>query len=243
MATREAPVRTTAKERERRRRRRTSKLFAHDRALGVRYVGGVDEAGRGCLAGPLVAAAVCLDLEKLTGGPRRALSGLDDSKALTPARRAELYEAILVHARQVVVVSASCRTIDAEGLHRTNLSLLARGLARLDPAPDVCLVDGFRLGPAAPEHRAIVDGDATSAAIAAASVIAKVTRDRLMAGPVAQAHPGFGFERHLGYATAAHREAIRALGPSTQHRMSFNSAAYGGDPLALPGQESLFPDA
>lgn len=188
---------------------------------------GADEAGRGCLAGPLVVAAVCLDLESLRGSARRSLTDLDDSKALTPAVRERVADAILRHADRVVVVSASCRTIDREGLHRTNLSLLARALTLLGPLPEMCLVDGFRLGEAAPPHRAVVGGDARSACIAAASVVAKVTRDRLMSGPAASTHPGFGFEKHMGYATPAHRAAVVQMGPSSLHRMSFQSSAYG----------------
>ncbi len=123
---------------------------------------------------------------------------------------------------------ASPATIDRDGLHRTNLRLLARALAAIDPCPSMCLVDGFRLGQAAPEHRAVVGGDRTSACIAAASVIAKVTRDRLMRGPLARAYPGFGFERHMGYATPDHHAALAAEGMSPVHRRSFRSAAYPG---------------
>lgn len=213
-----APVRQTAS--------RAQRLFAHDRRLGCRRVAGADEAGRGCLAGPLVVAAVCLDLDALRGRARRALSDLDDSKALAPGVRQRVADAILQHADSVVVLSATCRTIDREGLHRTNLNLLGRALTLLGPGPDLCLVDGFALGAEAPPHRAIVGGDARSACIAAASVVAKVTRDRLMSGPAAAAHPGFGFERHMGYATAVHRAAVRDMGPSALHRMSFRSSAY-----------------
>ena len=107
------------------------------------------------------------------------------------------------------MLSASPATIDRDGLHRTNLRLLARALAAIQPCPDVCLVDGFRLGDAAPEHRRVVGGDHLSASIAAASVIAKTVRDRLMAGPVAEAYPAFGFASHVGYATIDHRSALR----------------------------------
>jgi ribonuclease HII len=167
-----------------------------------------------------------LDLDSLKGKARRSLTDLDDSKALAPEVRQRVAEAILQYADGVVVVSASCRTIDREGLHRTNLALLARALTLLGDTPDLHLVDGFRLGQAAPPHRAIVGGDAKSACIAAASVVAKVTRDRLMAGPAAAAHPGFGFEKHVGYSTPDHRAAVVEMGPSALHRMSFQSAAY-----------------
>ena len=206
--------------------RRAARLFAHDRAFGEARVAGADEAGRGCLAGPLVVAAVCLDLRGIGRRARLALSDLDDSKRLAPDVRARVAEAILRAADQVVVQVASPATIDRDGLHRTNLRLLARALAALDPCPAVCLVDGFRLGPAAPPHRALVGGDGRSACIAAASVIAKTTRDRLMAGPMARAYPTFGFESHVGYATPGHHAALATEGLSPLHRRSFQSAAY-----------------
>ncbi len=206
--------------------RPAARLFAHDRALGADRVAGVDEAGRGCLAGPLVVSAVCLDLGALTEAGRRALGDLDDSKRLRPQVRARVADAILQHADQVVVLCASPATIDRDGLHRTNLSLLARALAAIDPCADVCLVDGFALGAPAPEHRAVVGGDHLSAAIAAASVIAKTVRDRLMAGPVENAYPAFGFARHVGYATLDHRTALRSEGLTPLHRRSFRSVAY-----------------
>jgi ribonuclease HII len=203
-----------------------ARLFAHDRAFGAARVGGADEAGRGCLAGPLVVAAVCIDVRNIGRRARLALSDLDDSKRLAPAVRERLAGVILRAAEQVVVQVASPATIDRDGLHRTNLRLLAKALAALDPCPDVCLVDGFRLGPAAPEHRAVVGGDRRSACIAAASVIAKTARDRLMAGPIARAYPDFGFDRHVGYATPDHHAALAAAGLSPLHRRSFQSVAY-----------------
>ena len=207
-------------------RRPAARLFAHDRAFGAPRVAGADEAGRGCLAGPLVVAAVCLDLERLTPRGRRSLSDLDDSKRLAPGVRARVAEAIMRQAEQVVVLVASPRTIDRDGLHRTNLRLLAEALAAIEPCPQVCLVDGFRLGPRAPAHRAVVGGDHRSASIAAASVIAKTARDRLMAGPVAAAYPRFGFDQHVGYATPEHHAALRSEGLSPLHRRSFQSMAY-----------------
>jgi len=206
-------------------RRPSTALFAFDRRTGATVVAGADEAGRGSLAGPLVAAAVVLDLRSIGRRARRDLAELDDSKRLTPQAREALAAAILVHARQVTVLAASAGTVDRDGLHRTNLRLLGRVLHALDPMPDLCLVDGFRLGDA-PPHRAIVDGDATSAAVAAASVIAKTTRDRLMAGPVADAYPAFGFQHHVGYATPEHHRALRDEGLCPLHRRSFRSVAY-----------------
>jgi ribonuclease HII len=208
--------------------RPSARLFAHDRSLGSRRVAGADEAGRGCLAGPLVVAAVCLDLEALGGRGRRALGDLDDSKRLAGPVRERVAAAVMRHAEQVVVLVAGPATIDRDGLHRTNLRLLREALARLAPCPAVCLVDGFRLGPAAPPHRAVVGGDHLSASIAAASVVAKTTRDRLMAGPVDRAYPGFGFASHVGYATPDHHAALRLEGLSPLHRRSFQSSAYPG---------------
>jgi ribonuclease HII len=173
-----------------------------------------------------VVAAVCIDLEGLSVRGRRALGDLDDSKRLTPDVRERVAEAIMRHAEQVVVLVAGHETVDRDGLHKTNLRLLGRALAMLRPCPAICLVDGFRLGPAAPPHRAVVGGDHRSASIAAASVIAKTARDRLMAGPMAEAHPGFGFDRHVGYATPDHHAVLRIRGLSPIHRRSFNSAAY-----------------
>ena len=205
---------------------RGSRLFRFDRSLGARVVAGADEAGRGCLAGPLVAAAVAFDLAVLDLDARRDLAELDDSKRLSPAAREELASAVMRHARQVVVMSACAPTLDRDGLHRSNLRSLAVCLDKIDPRADVCIVDGFRLPPPAPPHRAVVDGDARSAAVAAASVIAKTTRDRLMAGPVCDAWPGFGFDRHVGYSTRQHQEALRSSGLTPIHRRSFRSVAY-----------------
>ncbi len=214
--------------------RPSARLFAHDRALGVPRVAGVDEAGRGCLAGPLVVAAVCLDLSRLTPAGRRALGDLDDSKRIPHDVRERVAAAVMRHAEQVVVAVASPSTIDRDGLHFTNLRLMRETLARLAPCPHVYLVDGFRLGPAAVEHRAVVGGDRRSASIAAASVIAKTTRDRLMAGPVAEAYPGFGFDEHVGYATPEHHEVLRTNGLSPIHRRSFNSVAYPDGAYVMP---------
>ncbi len=191
---------------------------------------GVDEAGRGCLAGPLVAVAVCWDLGAISLRERRALSDLDDSKRVAPAARARLHDVIVGVARQIVVAVAAPGTIDRDGLHVTNLRLLREALAGLTVLPEVALVDGFSLGPTAPSHRRLVGGDRRSAAVAAASIVAKTTRDRLMSGPAAEAYPGFGFERHVGYATAEHRSAIAEAGPSPMHRLSFRSAAYADLP-------------
>ena len=192
---------------------------------GRASVAGADEAGRGCLAGPLVAAAVCFDYAAMDTADLAALDRLDDSKKLPKVRRAALYGEILRRASQVVIVCCSAGTIDRDGLHRCNLGALARALEGIAPAPSLSLVDGFSLPGCARAHRAIVGGDGRSAAIAAASVVAKVTRDRLM-GRLHLSHPQYGFDRHVGYATVAHREAIAAHGACELHRLSFASAAY-----------------
>jgi len=210
----------------RRRLARSRRLFAFDRGLQSRYVAGTDEAGRGCLAGPLVAAAVLIDYERLSNSDRRALSGLYDSKQMTETHRLEMYPCVLRAAERVSVVVRSAPGIDRRGLHVTNIEALSLALERLAPADDaICLVDGFRLPRCAVAHRSVIQGDGTSAAIAAASVIAKVTRDRYMR-EVAALHPGWGFEEHVGYSTPEHRQAIEELGISPLHRRSFQSVAY-----------------
>jgi ribonuclease HII len=208
-------------------RRRSSgrRLLRFDRGLGVRFVAGADEAGRGSLAGPLVAAAVLLDLQTL--GPRqaRALSALNDSKQHDPETRAALYPVILRTASKVAVVSRCVRGIDSRGLHKTNLAALRDALAAVARPGCLCLVDGFAVPAFGHEQRAIVDGDATSAAIAAASIVAKVSRDQFMRR-AAERHPGWDFHLHVGYSTPDHREAIERLGVSPLHRLSFQSVAY-----------------
>jgi ribonuclease HII len=201
------------------------KLFAHDRALGVRYVAGADEAGRGCLAGPLVAAAVLFDHEQIRREDIRALSALNDSKLQTPAIRAELYPVILRVAARVSIVSRCAPGIDARGLHVTNLAALREALCNVASDGVLCLSDGFALGEIGYEHRAVIRGDSTSAAIAAASILAKETRDRYMRR-VDSRNPGFGFAQHVGYASPEHRSAIERLGVTPLHRMSFQSTAY-----------------
>ena len=187
---------------------------------------GADEAGRGCLAGPLVAAGVLFDLERLRPSDVRALSALNDSKQHTPEAREELYPRVLRIATRVHVVSRCARGIDRRGLHRTNLAALRDALRGVAVPGCICLSDGFSLGKDFEwDTRAIVDGDATSAAIAAASIVAKVSRDRFMRR-ADERHPGWGFADHVGYSTPEHREAIQRLGVSPLHRLSFQSLAY-----------------
>jgi ribonuclease HII len=221
-------ARSSARTRRRSRRARSGqRLFAFDRRLGQRFVAGADEAGRGCLAGPLVAAAVMFDYEALTTRELRALRALNDSKQHTFEAREELYPLVLRSAARVHVVSRCVRGIDARGLHKTNLAALRDALRGVTQGAGevLCLVDGFSVADFGRPQRAIVDGDATSAAIAAASIVAKVSRDRFMRQADVR-HPGWGFAEHVGYSTPSHREAIQRDGVSPLHRMSFQSLAY-----------------
>jgi ribonuclease HII len=210
------------------------KLLSFDRRLGARYVAGADEAGRGSLAGPLVVAGVLLDYECLRAHKVRPLATLNDSKQVTPGEREELFRAIVGCATRISVRVIPSGAIDRNGLHKSNLWGLRSVLGELVPhasqSEDVaCLVDGFRLGPLAPAHRAVLDGDTKSAAIAAASIVAKVTRDRVMRRLDAL-YPRYGFSRHVGYITPGHSAAVREHGPSEQHRLSFNALAYAAQP-------------
>ena len=203
------------------------RLLRHDRRLGARYVAGADEAGRGSLAGPLVVAGVLLDYGTLRGHSVRPLACLNDSKQVDPEERERLYRAVLAAATSIAVRVIPSTDIDRSGLHRSNLWGLRTVLAELHPPAEACLVDGFRLGPLAPPHTAVVDGDTKSAAIAAASIIAKVTRDRLMRRLDAL-YPRYGFSSHVGYITPEHTRAVQAHGPCPQHRRSFAARAYIG---------------
>jgi ribonuclease HII len=214
-----------ARKAARRRRSTGSRLFAHDRGLGVRFVAGADEAGRGCLAGPLVAAGVLFDLELLSLSDRRALCALNDSKQHTEEMREELFPRIMRVAARVTVTSRCVRGIDSRGLHVTNLSALSDCLRRVAVPGCICLSDGFGVPATGFEQRAVVGGDRLSAAIAAASVIAKVSRDRFMRR-AAERYPQWEFESHVGYSTPEHRAAIETHGISPLHRLSFQSVAY-----------------
>ena len=186
---------------------------------------GADEAGRGCLAGPLVAAAVLFDLERLTLAERRALARLDDSKEHSEAGREALYPLVVRAAARAAVVTRCVRGIDARGLHVTNLEALRAALCCVARSGTLCLVDGFRVPRLEYEQRAVVGGDSRSAAVAAASVLAKVTRDRYM-HRAEHLHPGWDFAGNVGYSTPEHRAAIAENGISPLHRRSFDSIAY-----------------
>ncbi|MEM9104682.1 MAG: ribonuclease HII [Pseudomonadota bacterium] len=176
-------------------------------------VAGTDEAGRGPLAGPVVAAAVILD-------PRNIPDGLDDSKKLTADQRTVLFEQIMVVAH-VAMASSAASHIDRSDIRKASLDAMMRAVAGLQLRPDFALIDGRDIPPGlCCPARAVVKGDARSLSIAAASIVAKVMRDRMMSRAAGQ-FPAFGFDRHAGYGTAAHRKAIAENGPCPLHRMSF----------------------
>ena len=203
-------------------RRPGRKLLQFDRKLGARFVAGADEAGRGPLAGPLLVAGVLLDYAKLRDHRVRPLACLNDSKKCSESEREELYRAVLGCAERVVVRAVPSSQIDRVGLHRSNLAAMRDILSELSPPAEVCLVDGFRLGPLAPEHRAVVDGDEKSAAIAAASIVAMMRR-------IDALYPAYGFSSHVGYITPSHTAVVRAVGPSEIHRRSWRARAYMTD--------------
>jgi ribonuclease HII len=180
-------------------------------ASGFRRVAGVDEAGRGPLAGPLMAGAVVLS---------HAVPGLDDSKRLTEARREALFAELLAGAHAVGVGVVEAGELDRMGVQRANYTAMARAVAALSPPPDFLLVDGFNLPGVSQPCLRIIKGDQRSLSISAASIIAKVTRDRRMA-ELDREYPGYGFGQHKGYGTAAHLAALARLGPCPEHRRSF----------------------
>ncbi|TMQ56617.1 MAG: ribonuclease HII [Candidatus Eisenbacteria bacterium] len=175
---------------------------------------GVDEAGRGPLAGPVVAAAVVL-------APDRCWEGLDDSKKLAPETREEIFARVMQQARAFSWAVIGPRAIDRSNILRASLEAMRRAIARLRVTPDLVLVDGDRPVPGlACDQRTIVDGDARLLSIAAASVLAKVVRDRIM-GRLDRVWPNYGFARHKGYATPEHLAALASHGPCPLHRYSF----------------------
>jgi ribonuclease HII len=183
---------------------------------GIFPIAGCDEAGRGPLAGPVVAAAVILD-------PQRIPRGLNDSKKLDPEEREALYQKICASA-QVAVAFGSIERIDRDNILRASLWALARAVKALPVAPKLVFVDGNHRIDVACDCEAVVSGDALVNSIAAASIVAKVTRDRLMRR-LGLAHPGYGFERHMGYSVPEHFEALARLGPTIHHRKSFAPVA------------------
>ena len=202
-------------------------MLAHERAAaasGAARIAGVDEAGRGPLAGPVVAAAFSAPLDWLEAESARSLDGLNDSKQLTAARR-EHFFGILTAPSPAPGVGYGIAVVPPDEIDRLNILrathlAMARALSQLSPLPDLALVDGLPVRGLPCPHRAIVSGDASSLLVAAASVLAKVTRDRLMVEADAL-YPGYGFAAHKGYGTRAHLDALARLGPSPIHRRSF----------------------
>ena len=183
----------------------------HD--AGFRIICGVDEAGRGPLAGPVCAAAVIL--------PRGLeIEGLNDSKKLSPKKREELYDIIISEAERCAAAFADVAEIEELNILGATMLAMNRAISALGVEVDLALIDGNRDKGIECPSRAVIKGDAKCASIAAASILAKVTRDRYMLSLAAK-YPGYGFEKHKGYGTAAHYAAIRALGPCPEHRPSF----------------------
>jgi ribonuclease HII len=193
------------------------------RAQGFERIAGVDEVGRGALAGPLVAAAVVLpdDFDR---------TGIRDSKLLTPKQREEQYERITAAGAVTVVRKIAPNVIDIRGLHRSNLALLRRCVRALDPVPDYVLTDGFPVTKMPCPSLGVKKGDMVAASIAAASIVAKVTRDRIMRR-LHRRYPVFGFAQNKGYGTPEHWAALDRVGPSPVHRLSFA----GVGQATLPG--------
>jgi len=189
--------------------------FALEHAAGG-VVAGIDEAGRGPWAGPVVAGAVILDPRELPDDLRH---GLDDSKALRPAARERLFARLPACAR-IGIGRAEVEEIDTLNILQATMLAMARAAGALGVVPDLALVDGNRVPELPCPARAVVKGDAKSLSVAAASIVAKVTRDRVMA-ELAAAYPGYGWERNAGYGTAEHRAALERLGVTPHHRRSF----------------------
>ncbi|MCB2203249.1 ribonuclease HII [bacterium] len=197
-----------------------NELTKRERALlspTVRYIAGVDEAGRGPLAGPVVAAAVIF-------APDTGIDGVEDSKKLRPARRDQLADEICSVALAWATASCSAAEIDEHNILQASILAMQRAIAALDPQPDFLLVDGNRFHHPSLPFETVVKGDAHCFSIAAASILAKVERDRVMA-EMDLAYPGYGFAQHKGYPTHAHVDALRRLGPSPVHRRSFTVKA------------------
>jgi ribonuclease HII len=221
----------------------TVPTFRRERALlkrGVWPVAGCDEAGRGPLAGPVVAAAVILD-------PKRIPRGIDDSKRLTRGKREELFEQICATALVSVAVAPPSR-IDRDNILRASLWALARAVNALQEIPRHVFVDGRDRIDVPGECAAVIGGDGIVLSIAAASIVAKVSRDRLMCA-LARDCPGYGFERHMGYGVPAHLEALNRLGPTIHHRRFFAPVAAarlkhdGAEIGQLPPEIQIVPEA
>jgi ribonuclease HII len=193
------------------------KLMAKERLLherGYELIAGVDEAGRGPLAGPVVAAAVILDPGE------NCWAGINDSKQLAPQAREELYEIVVKNAKAVATAVADVSLIDEINIYHASLRAMRLAVEKLMPQPDYVLFDGFNVPEVYIPQEAVIGGDARCLSIAAASIVAKVTRDKIML-EYDREYPGYGFDRNKGYPTAEHREAIKTLGLSPIHRRTF----------------------
>lgn len=206
------------KEKERRLKERLNKMAFKQEELhkkGYVHVAGVDEAGRGPLAGPVVAAAVILDT------PRDyCWQEINDSKMLSPKKREQLYRIIVSRAKALAVGTVDAKTIDRLNIHRASLEAMRLAVQNLWPRPHFVLCDGFLLPGLGYPQEAVRGGDSSCLSIAAASIVAKVTRDKLMRA-YERDYPGYGFARNKGYPTLEHKKALRALGLSPIHRRSF----------------------
>jgi ribonuclease HII len=205
---------------------RSGGIYALERALqrrGFAFVAGADEAGRGACAGPLVAAAVILP-----EGRRGEIDGINDSKLLTPLARERIYAEVVQRALAWTAVAIPPGEVDRRGLHVCNLAAMRRALAGLSVRPSYVLTDGFPVDGLGTPGLAVWKGDQVAACVAAASVVAKVTRDRMMC-ELHETHPQYGFAEHKGYVTPEHTEALHQHGPCPEHRYSYvNVAAVAG---------------
>lgn len=202
--------------------RRSAGLYALEHALhrrGFTHIAGADEAGRGACAGPLVVAAAVLPV-----GRRGEVPELADSKLLTPAARDRVYAEVVARALAYSVVVVPAADVDRRGLHVCNLAGMRRALARLAVTPDYALTDGFAVAGVGVPRLAVWKGDQIAACVAAASVLAKVTRDRIMID-LHDTWPAYGFARHKGYVTDEHSVALQRYGPCPQHRHSYANVA------------------
>jgi len=215
--------------------RRDAGLWGYERALrraGFPAVAGADEAGRGACAGPLVVAAVVLP-----EGRRGLVPGLADSKLLTASARDEVHAEVVARAEAWAAVVVPAAEVDRRGLHVCNLEGMRRAVAALEPCPSYVLTDGFPVPGLPAPALAVWKGDRVAACVAAASVVAKVTRDRLMAG-LHERWPDYGFDRHKGYTTAEHSAALHRLGPCPEHRFSYVNVAAARRPGAGMGEDA-----
>jgi ribonuclease HII len=219
--------------------RRAAGLTGYERVLaraGFAQVAGIDEAGRGACAGPLVVAAVMLDPRR-----RSSIGDIADSKSLTAAAREEAYQQVMALALSWHVVVIPPGEIDGTGLHVCNIAGMRRALAGLSPQPQYVLTDGFPVRGLGVPALAMWKGDEVAACVAAASVVAKVTRDRLMRD-LHKRYPVYGFARHKGYSTPSHMRALTTYGPCPEHRRSFANVGCVGDPTGPETGDPVDPE-